>query len=106
MVDTTSQGWDRSRPCVALTWYTTNAMTRITLRLFAHCADRLGAQHALELPDDASGLFVAAWLADHDERLRGIERTSRIAINDRFADWPILLKDGDEVAVIPPVSGG
>ena len=35
------------------------------------------------------------------------ERASvRGAINLEFADWDARIKDGDEVAFIPPVSGG
>lgn len=30
----------------------------------------------------------------------------KVAINDEFADWHILLQDGDRVVFIPPVAGG
>lgn len=30
----------------------------------------------------------------------------RAAVNHAFCDWHTLLKDGDTVAFIPPVSGG
>ncbi|MEN9362386.1 MAG: molybdopterin converting factor subunit 1 [Verrucomicrobiota bacterium] len=30
----------------------------------------------------------------------------RVAVNDSFAPWDSLLKDGDSIAFIPPVSGG
>lgn len=41
-------------------------------------------------------------LAGLKERLRGV----RFAVNRCFADGGTLVKDGDEVAVLPPVSGG
>ena len=28
------------------------------------------------------------------------------AVNDEYRDHPFVLRDGDEVALIPPVSGG
>lgn len=30
----------------------------------------------------------------------------RVAVNGVFADWDCELNDGDEIAFIPPVSGG
>jgi sulfur-carrier protein len=30
----------------------------------------------------------------------------RVAVNGRFADWDRGLADGDEIAFLPPVSGG
>lgn len=30
----------------------------------------------------------------------------RVAVNGEWADWNSLLKDGDEVALLPPLSGG
>jgi len=30
----------------------------------------------------------------------------KVAVNDDFADWDTLLKDGDNVVFIPPVAGG
>ena len=36
----------------------------------------------------------------------GLSPSVLIAVNDRQADGPVELKDGDVVTVIPPVSGG
>ena len=30
----------------------------------------------------------------------------RVAVNGEFADWSHALSDGDEIAFLPPVSGG
>lgn len=35
------------------------------------------------------------------------DKTSlRVAVNGEWADWTSPLKDGDEVALLPPLSGG
>ena len=41
-------------------------------------------------------------LAGLDGRLKGV----RFAVNREFANAETLIKDGDEVAILPPVSGG
>jgi molybdopterin synthase sulfur carrier subunit len=33
-------------------------------------------------------------------------RDFRAAVNDEFVAWDHLLKDGDQVALLPPMSGG
>ena len=34
------------------------------------------------------------------------QQTLRLAVNGAFASWDRVLADGDEVAFLPPVSGG
>ena len=34
------------------------------------------------------------------------QKTLRLAVNGAFAPWDQVLADGDEVAFLPPVSGG
>jgi molybdopterin converting factor small subunit len=38
--------------------------------------------------------------------LAGYERGTSCAVNDEYARWTTTLNDGDEVAFLPPVSGG
>lgn len=81
-------------------------MKRITVLLFAHTSDRLGANVELELNDDATPRSVIAELARRDERLANLQSACRVAVNNEFCDYDHPLAHLDEVAIIPPVSGG
>ncbi|HWE97302.1 MAG TPA: molybdopterin converting factor subunit 1 [Tepidisphaeraceae bacterium] len=80
---------------------------RITIRLFAILRERCGINElALDLPQ---GSTVAA---ARDEFQRRFPQSSDImaraayAVNRSYAPVTTDLQEGDEVAVIPPVSGG
>jgi MoaE-MoaD fusion protein len=76
----------------------------VTVRLFAMLRERAGADSlTLELPDgarvgDALASDELAPLAD------GIPLV--MAVNREYADAEHVLDPGDELALIPPVSGG
>lgn len=77
-------------------------MPRVTVRLFAGLRERAGTgSTVLELPDGAVAGDVWAQLA-LGEQPPGIA----FAVNRRYADADAVLAEGDEVALIPPVSGG
>jgi molybdopterin converting factor subunit 1 len=82
-------------------------MARIKIILFAALADRVGARELpLELPERASvGDAVAALAAEHPaiEAMRG---KLAAAVNLSYVGLDEPLRDGDELALIPPVSGG
>jgi molybdopterin synthase catalytic subunit len=72
----------------------------ISVRLFAGLRERAGAGHVdIELPDDAT---VADLLAALELR----PRSCVAAINREYADEATRIAPGDEVALVPPVSGG
>jgi molybdopterin synthase catalytic subunit/molybdopterin converting factor small subunit len=74
----------------------------ITVRLFAMLRERAGTgQLELELPD---GACVADALAAVGDLAGGLPLV--LAINRRYADRDAPLSAGDELALIPPVSGG
>jgi molybdopterin synthase catalytic subunit len=79
----------------------------IRVRLFAVQRELAGTREvALELPDGAD--VEAAWVAlvvRHPILSAGRE-SLRFARNGEYADPMTALADGDEVAMIPPVSGG
>ncbi|WP_423800156.1 molybdopterin converting factor subunit 1 [Neobacillus sp. SAB-20_R2A] len=71
---------------------------------FAHLRDAVGEEF---LRLDASGKTVAELKAELSEKydLPRME-TVMTAINEEFASNDEVIKDGDEIAFIPPVSGG
>ena len=74
----------------------------VTVRLFAGLRDRAGAGSvALELPDDARVADALARLADLTEGMPVV-----MAVNREYAEESQPLRSGDELALIPPVSGG
>jgi molybdopterin converting factor small subunit len=74
----------------------------IVLRAFARYREKLGfEQLELPLPDPPT---LAALLAH--PRLAGLPGNALLAVNRSFAGREVCLKDGDEVALMPPVSGG
>ncbi len=75
---------------------------RVTVRLFAGLRERAGiSARELDLPAGATVADVWPRL-DLDEEPAGL----LYAVNQRYADRGTELTDGDEVALIPPVSGG
>jgi molybdopterin converting factor subunit 1 len=75
---------------------------RVTVRLFAALRERAGSgRRELELPQGATAGDVFAAL-DMGAEPRGLA----YAVNREYAERSLALKDGDEVALIPPVSGG
>jgi MoaE-MoaD fusion protein len=74
----------------------------VTVRLFAMLRERAGAREVtLELPD---GARVSDALAELGSIAEGLPLV--MAVNREYADADQLLDAGDELALIPPVSGG
>ena len=80
---------------------------QVTVRLFARLRDITGAA---ELPREiASGATIQnLWrqLAIEYPELHQYERSISSAVNADYARMDQVLRDGDEVAFLPPVSGG
>lgn len=72
------------------------------MRLFAQLKADHGGWQVIEVPDTARVSDVRAALEKRGIWVSG----SRIAVNHSFADENDTVGMADEVAVIPPVSGG
>lgn len=80
---------------------------RVRVLLFAACREIAGASElALELDAGARVSDALTRLAGMEPRLARFLPGCRQARNDRFVAPDEPLADGDELAVIPPVSGG
>jgi molybdopterin converting factor subunit 1 len=74
----------------------------VTVKLFAGLRERAGADELpLTLPDGARVADVLLRLSDVTAGI-----TVVMAVNQEFADESVVLHAGDELALIPPVSGG
>lgn len=82
-------------------------MLRFDVRLFALYRERAGASVvSVWLPAGAAvGELAAAVRADYP-RLAPPEVRIVVAVNAEYADDDQVLQAGDEVCLIPPVSGG
>jgi molybdopterin converting factor subunit 1 len=78
---------------------------RVRVLYFGVLRERLGGdQELLELTDGATVMGV---LNVYRERAPGFSWDSiAVAVNQEYARAEVVLQDGDEVALLPPVSGG
>lgn len=79
----------------------------VTVKLFAAYQDAYGVPElTLALPLGATaGSLCDRLLQDHPE-LQQWRSLTRFGVNFQFVEPDWVLQDGDEVALIPPVSGG
>lgn len=78
----------------------------VTVRLFASLRERVGASTLVRsLPEGATTGDLLAALQEDFPPLRTSGRIA-LAVNSEYTDPRHALADGDEVALIPPVSGG
>jgi molybdopterin converting factor subunit 1 len=78
---------------------------RVRVLYFGVLKDVMG--HGDALMDVADGASVAMLLELHREsRANSVWDSIAVAVNQEYARASNVLKDGDEVALLPPVSGG
>jgi molybdopterin converting factor subunit 1 len=83
------------------------AAVRIRVLFFGVLRDISGLREdTLEVPDGARLDAVFEHYASRFPRLREMSRSLVLALNQRFSEPGAALADGDEVAFLPPVSGG
>ena len=79
----------------------------VRVRLFARLREQAGTETAtLELPAGSTVAEVYEALRRKYPALEADRNAVRAALNQEFKDWSTEVADGDEVAFIPPVSGG
>lgn len=81
----------------------------ITVRVlcFAQLKNHLGeSEFSLVIPAASTGRDLRRILCERSPKAGQVLEVSRLAINGEYAPVDAALRDGDEVAIIPPVSGG
>ena len=80
---------------------------RIKLRFFASLRERLGrSEDSCEVPEGATVRMVWETLKQDHPALVEVERSLAFAVAQEYVDGDHPLHDNDELAFIPPVSGG
>ena len=80
---------------------------RVTVRVFARLRDITGAgELARDLAPGATIGDLWRQLAGEFPELAGYERSISSAINADYARMDQVIGEGDEIAFLPPVSGG
>ena len=80
---------------------------RVTIRLFARLRDLVGASELIrEVSSPATVASVWNTLTAEYPAARDYERTMSVAVNANYARLHSPVVEGDEVAFLPPVSGG
>jgi molybdopterin converting factor subunit 1 len=80
---------------------------RVRVRLFATYREIVGAKDVTWTADPGTTLaeFLDAFLGRHPG-LASHRDTMMLAVNRAFASPSAVLREGDEIALLPPVSGG
>jgi molybdopterin converting factor subunit 1 len=82
-------------------------MVAVAVRYFAKARELAGVDtETVELPADTDTAAIAAALARAHPALEPLLTHCRLAVRLGFVRGAVALHQGDEVAVIPPVSGG
>ncbi len=80
---------------------------RVTIRLFARLREIAGAgELVLDVPAPATLGAVWAELASRHPELAPYAASVSVARNLEYARMDTAVSDGDEIAFLPPVSGG
>lgn len=80
---------------------------RVNVKLFAVLREKAGtAETSLELPDGTTVASAVEALASEFPQLRDHLQSVAFAVNRSYVKSRTSLGDGDELALIPPVSGG
>lgn len=82
-------------------------MPQYTVRLFAGLREMIGAREiTVDLPDGATADLLKGRIADMHPHVAPLLPTTACAVNEEYVDAAHILRAGDDVALIPPVSGG
>ena len=79
----------------------------LSVRFFALYRERAGCSVAqVTMPQDSTVADLVATLRENYPRLAPPDVKIVAAVNEEYAEPDLVLKMGDEICLIPPVSGG
>ena len=79
----------------------------VTLRFFSVLREAFGAGIVeVELEPGTTGSELIELLAANSEEFDALKSVVKLAVNDEYVDPEAVLAEGDDIAVITPVSGG
>lgn len=79
----------------------------VRIRLFASFREAVGSNSlSWTAPDHSTVGEVVAALREAHPKLGPAAEKAMLAVNQEYVGPELRLKDGDELALIPPVSGG
>src|SRR5512139_1558828 len=80
---------------------------KIRVKAFAGARDAMGQRDlTLDVPEGSTVALLLDRLAAERPGLQAMKASLRVAVNREYAEAGRQLADDDEVALIPPVSGG
>jgi len=80
-------------------------MPHVTVRLFAALRELAGSSH-VDAQGDTVGDVVEALSVRFGDRFAGVARVGSAVVDGERADASTPLAEGQEMALLPPVSGG
>ena len=79
----------------------------VTVRMFAGAAETFGARDlSIKLEVGSTVQSAFSYITNLNPQMSRYSNLLRFAVNHEFAEPARELKHGDELALIPPVSGG
>lgn len=80
---------------------------RVRILLFGVLKDSIGCnEDSVEIAEDATVGQLLTRMAERAPQLKQYGASLAVAVNREYANAAQVLRDGDEVALLPPVSGG
>ena len=82
------------------------SMTMATLRLFASVREAAGGERSLTIAGDTVNDVIQAASEKFGDHFAALLPTCKVWVNGEPAEMDTAILDADEVAILPPVSGG
>jgi len=80
---------------------------KIKVLFFASCRDLVGtSEQEITVEDGITIADLISEIASKHVRFVDMVPSLMVSVNQEYAERDVVLADGDEVAFIPPVSGG